>query len=75
MPRVVGSVRNDDQPGWHSYNCGLSRSGTVSGRITDDDGKPLADVKVHFMNVGIGAGQDAMIRPGIYIQDRCRRPL
>ena len=51
VPRVTGYVQYD-QPGCHSYNCGLLRPAIVSGRVTDDAGKPLADVKVLLMNVG-----------------------
>ena len=51
VPRVVGYAQFDDQPGWHSYHCGLSHPAPVSGRITDDAGKPLADVAVRLTHV------------------------
>jgi hypothetical protein len=53
-PRVVGYVRFDDQPGWHAFHCGLSRLASVSGRIADDAGKPLADVEVRLADVVSG---------------------
>jgi len=55
-PRVVGYARIDDQPGWRSYDCGLSRAASISGRVVDEDGKPLADVDVRLGHVGPGAG-------------------
>jgi hypothetical protein len=51
VPRVVGYAQFDDQPRWHSYPCGLSHPAPVSGRITDDAGKPLAEVEVRLGNV------------------------
>ena len=51
VPRVVGYARFDGQPGWHFYNCGLSRPASVSGHIADDADKPLADVEVRLTDV------------------------
>ena len=51
VPRVVGYAQFDDQPRWQSYDCGLSRPAPVSGRITDHDGQPLADVDVQIRDV------------------------
>jgi hypothetical protein len=51
VPKVAGYARTDDQPWWQSYDCGLARPATVSGRITDDAGKPLADVDVRLDDV------------------------
>jgi hypothetical protein len=51
VPRVAGYARFDEQPRWQSYDSALSRSAPVSGRITDEDGKPLADVEVRLDNV------------------------
>ncbi len=56
VPRVVGYVRLDEQPRWLSYDCVLARQAPVSGRITDGDGKPLADVDVRLANVQPGSG-------------------
>ena len=46
VPRVAGHARLDDQPRWQSYDIGLARSAPVSGRVIDEDGKPMADVDV-----------------------------
>ena len=51
VPKVAGYARFDDQPRWQSYDCGLARPATVSGRITDDAGTPLAGVDVRLDNV------------------------
>jgi hypothetical protein len=51
VPRVVGYAQFDDQPRWHSYDCGLLRAAPVSGRVTDDAGRPLADVEVRIKDV------------------------
>ena len=55
--RVAGHARFDEQPGWHSYDCGLSRPASVSGRIADDSGKPLADVNVRLDDVVSGTDE------------------
>jgi hypothetical protein len=51
VPRVAGYARFDDQPRWHSYDCGLARPATVSGRVTDDADRPLEGVEVRLDNV------------------------
>jgi hypothetical protein len=51
VPRVAGYAQIDDQPRWQSYDCGLARSATVSGRITDEAGRPLEGVDVRLDNV------------------------
>jgi hypothetical protein len=51
VPKVAGYARFDNQPRWQSYECGLARPATVSGRITDDAGTPLEGVDVRFDNV------------------------
>jgi hypothetical protein len=51
VPRVVAYVRLDDQPQWQFSDCGLARPAAVSGRVTDDAGKPLADVEVRLQDV------------------------
>jgi hypothetical protein len=48
---VAGYARFDDEPRWQSYDCGLARPATVSGRVTDDAGKPLEGVDVRLDNV------------------------
>jgi len=50
-PRVAGYARFDDQPRWCSCDCGLARVASVSGRIVDDAGKPLADADVRLADV------------------------
>jgi hypothetical protein len=47
-PRVVGYGQFDDQPRWSSFDCRLSRLSTVSGRVTDESGRPLGDVEVRI---------------------------
>jgi hypothetical protein len=51
VPRIIGYGQFDDQPRWQSYDCGLARSATVSGRVTDEAGQPLADVDVRLQDV------------------------
>jgi hypothetical protein len=51
VPRVAGYARFDDQPWWQSFDCGLARPGTVSGRVTDDADRPLEGVDVRLDNV------------------------
>jgi len=55
-PRVVGYAQFDDQPRWSSYDCRLSRPATVSGRVTDEGGRPLADAEVQIQDVSAGDG-------------------
>jgi hypothetical protein len=56
VPRVVGHAQFDEQPGWHSYDSGLARPAVVSGQVTDDADKPLADVEVQLSNVATQDG-------------------
>jgi hypothetical protein len=56
IPRVIGHVKPDDQPQWHSYDGGLARAATVAGRLTDDAGRPLADVDVRIQDVTTNTG-------------------
>jgi hypothetical protein len=55
-PRVSEYVRLDEQPRWQDIQCGLCRSSTVSGRVTDESGAPLADVEVRLHNVAPASG-------------------
>jgi hypothetical protein len=50
VPKVVGHAQFD-QPRWQSYECGLARPASVSGRVTDEAGKPLEGVEVRLDNV------------------------
>jgi hypothetical protein len=56
IPRVLGYLKPDGQPGWHQYDGGLARPAVVAGRVMDADGKPLADVEVRFADVTAGTG-------------------
>lgn len=56
VPRVVGYARFEDEPQWSSFDGELARPGPVSGRVTDEEGRPLADVEVQFADVVPGAG-------------------
>ncbi len=51
VPKVAGHARIDEQPRWQSYDCGLARPAAVSGRVTDEAGKPLEGVDVRLGNV------------------------
>jgi hypothetical protein len=50
-PRVAGYASLGDEPCWQSYDSRLSRHAPVSGRVTDDTGKPLDGVDVRLDNV------------------------
>ena len=54
VPRDIGYNSFDGQPRWHEFNSGLARPATVKGRVTDDDGEPLADVDVRLGDVTSG---------------------
>ena len=56
VPRIVGYEHFVEQPLWQYYDCGLSRSAPVSGRVTDADGHPLADVEVRLQDVASAGG-------------------
>ena len=51
VPRVAGYSRFDEQPQWASFDTGLARSVPVSGRVSDESGKPVADVELRLANV------------------------
>ena len=51
VPKVAGHARIDEQPRWQSYDCSLARPAAVSGRVTDEAGKPLEGVDVRLGNV------------------------
>ncbi|HEV3025508.1 MAG TPA: carboxypeptidase-like regulatory domain-containing protein, partial [Pirellulales bacterium] len=56
VPRVAGYVRHDGQPKWKSFDGGLARPGTVSGRVVDEAGKPLPGVDVRIQDVTAADG-------------------
>ena len=47
VPRIVGSD-SFQEPRWQSYDTELGRGGGVAGRVTDQEGKPLADVDIRM---------------------------
>lgn len=56
LPRVVGYGQFDATPRWSSYPGGLSRLARVAGRVTDEAGRPLADVDVRLDDVAAEPG-------------------
>ena len=56
VPRVAGHTRLDGQPHWEPFDGGLARPAPVAGRVTDEAGKPLADVEVRLDDVRPAAG-------------------
>lgn len=54
VPRVLGYLTADDQPRWQPFDAGLARPAKVAGRLTDEAGKPLADVEVQISDVTAG---------------------
>ncbi|HJQ78379.1 MAG TPA: carboxypeptidase-like regulatory domain-containing protein [Lacipirellulaceae bacterium] len=54
VPRVVGHAKFDEQPRWQRYDGGLARPASVSGRVSDDAGQPLAEVDVRLGDVAAG---------------------
>lgn len=66
VSRVARYARFDGQPGWHSYECGLAHSAPVSGQVTDETGKPLADVEVRLRNV-VANGDERYSSPDEYV--------
>ncbi len=57
VPRVLGSIKADDQPRWQSFSGGLARPAVVTGRVTDDAGQPLAGAEVRLGDVTAGDGE------------------
>jgi carboxypeptidase family protein len=54
VPRVIGHEKFDEQPRWQRYDGGLARPSSVSGRVSDDAGQPLADIEVRLGDVVSG---------------------
>lgn len=65
VARVVAHEVVDTQPSWSSYDCSLLCPAPVSGVVTDQKGKPLADVDVRIGDIEAKAvgGYDS---PGEY---------
>jgi hypothetical protein len=55
--RVAGYVQADGEPNWQSIDCKLSPVATLSGKVTDEAGKPLADVEVLLRDVTSSDGE------------------
>jgi hypothetical protein len=51
VPCFVGYPTIDGEFGWHEFSCGLAPAATLFGRVTDEAGKPLADVAVRLSAV------------------------
>ncbi len=51
VARVVNYGTFDGQPHWSEHNTGLAKPASVSGRVADADGRPLADVDVRIIDV------------------------
>lgn len=52
-PRIIGHLRIEDQPFWSEHNSGLAKIGTVSGRVVDHKGEPLAEVDVRLDDIDV----------------------
>ena len=52
-PRVIGYAKYDDQPQWSEHNSELVKPGTVSGRVIDSHGRPLAEANVGIDNIDV----------------------
>jgi Carboxypeptidase regulatory-like domain len=56
VPRVAGYTQFDSQPQWLAFNCELSPSAPVSGRVIDEAGRPLAGAELRLVNVSPATG-------------------
>jgi protocatechuate 3,4-dioxygenase beta subunit len=56
-PRVIGHTRYDSQPQWHRFSANLTKPTSVTGRVMDPDGKPIADVEVRLSDVADKTGR------------------
>jgi hypothetical protein len=57
VPRMLGSDKFDNQPRWQHYSGGLAKPATVTGRVTDETGAPLADVEVRIHSITTSNGE------------------
>jgi hypothetical protein len=53
VSRVAGYLQNDGQPRWSVFDAGLAPSAEVTGHVSDEEGKPLAEVEVRLANVAV----------------------
>ena len=51
--RVIGHAKYDNEPRWSEHNSELSKPGTVTGRVVDHQGRPLAEANVRIDNVDV----------------------
>jgi hypothetical protein len=51
--RVIAYGNYDNQPQWIGYDSGLAKPGTVTGRVVDPNGQPLADVTVRIDDLDV----------------------
>ena len=72
--RVVGFGQFDDQPR-RTLSLRAGAVGSGLGRVTDEAGQPLADVKVLFLNVTTDGARAVPNSRGPFVPDRRRRPL
>jgi hypothetical protein len=56
VSRILGYGQSDGEPKWREFRGGLSRPGPVSGRVTDEDDRPLAGVLVRLDDMVVAAG-------------------
>ncbi|MDX1966471.1 MAG: carboxypeptidase-like regulatory domain-containing protein [Planctomycetaceae bacterium] len=68
VPRVIAYARYDDQPRWSEHNSGLSKPASVTGRVVDDQGKPLADVEVRIGDLAAKNGGRYEIAADSHVQ-------
>ncbi len=65
-PRDAGYAQPDGRPRWSAFDCGLARASGVSGRVVDEEGRPLEGVDVRLDDVTAGKGLGAYAAPGGY---------
>jgi hypothetical protein len=51
VARIVAYSTFEGQPHWSEHNTGLSRPAALAGRVTDAEGRPLADVDVRVSDI------------------------
>ena len=51
--RIIGYAKYDNEPRWSQHNSELSRPGTISGRVLDSQGQPLAEATVRIDNIDV----------------------
>lgn len=51
--RIVSHIRYDSQPGWAFLGSTLSNSASLAGKVVDEQGEPLAGVRVRLSGVTV----------------------